>query len=233
MDKGMQSNNYKIVPKCNFFSHLLNSIKESNFTTREITVVDIGCGNKPYKKLIESRFPNKKITYVGLDYYTTDADINLDINSESIPMDDNSVDLIICTEVLEHLHNPFFALSEIKRIIKNNGISLITIPLLSPVHEKEHDYFRFTHNFFRKYFKGDTIDEEIFSNTFFSYFIYVIEYYVGRIFDVFNINIGGTSTKIVGILQYPLDIIGISLAGGKFLTYSSYVGIGYLIKSKK
>lgn len=226
----------QVISKCNFFKYLAGKAAINLSNEEEITVLDVGCGDKPYEKYIKEILKKKspKINYIGIDYYSEKSDLKIDLNTESIPIKNSSVDLIICTEVLEHLYNPFLPLSEFQRIIKPSGVQLITIPLLSPVHHENHDYFRFTHHYFRRHFKDDDILEEIFSNTFLSYFLYVFEYYLGRFFDFFGINIGKISTEIVGVLQIPFDWLTFKLIGKeKLLSFSCYTGVGYLVMKKK
>lgn len=223
----------ELVSRCNFFEYLLKK-SESHFNKNtNISVLDVGCGDKPYEKMIHQVFKDQSIdiNYTGVDFYSNKADIVLDINSSQLPIPDNSIDFVICTEVLEHLHNPKFCLDEITRVTKKGGIILITTPLLSPIHHNEHDYFRITHNYFRRYFNQQNILREIYSNTFLSYFIYVTEYYIGRFFDLLSINIGSHSTRIVSIIQKPFDWITLQILGEKkFLTFSCYAAIGYLIE---
>lgn len=46
-----------------------------------------------------------------------------------IPLPDNSFDLIICSHVLEHVHDDNFLLSEIKRMMKSQGLAFLNIPI--------------------------------------------------------------------------------------------------------
>lgn len=48
---------------------------------------------------------------------------------------ENSFDLIICSEVLEHLKSPELALQEFFRVLKQDGKIIITVPLNDPGHE--------------------------------------------------------------------------------------------------
>ncbi len=57
---------------------------------------------------------------------------------------DNSYDVIICTQVLEHIANPFKATGELRRILKPGGRLLVTVPAVYPYHAGPHDYWRFT-----------------------------------------------------------------------------------------
>jgi len=63
---------------------------------------------------------------------TTHIDIVSDI--ASIPVPDASFDVVLCTEVLEHIPNPVTAVEEFCRILKPGGILLLTAPFCSLTH---------------------------------------------------------------------------------------------------
>lgn len=48
--------------------------------------------------------------------------------AEKLPFKNNNFDVVICCEVLEHLFNPEDAIIEAKRVLKEDGIYIITIP---------------------------------------------------------------------------------------------------------
>lgn len=75
-----------------------------------------------------------------------DAGHNPDIvgSAEDIPIDENSIDSILCTQVLEHIPHPQKAISEMYRVLKPGGFALVTVPQLNELHEEPHDYFRYT-----------------------------------------------------------------------------------------
>ena len=54
----------------------------------------------------------------------------------NIPVEDNSFDYILCTEVLEHIFNPENATSELIRILKPKGSILFTMPFACLPHQK-------------------------------------------------------------------------------------------------
>ena len=86
--------------------------------------------------------------WVGGGYQTLgerDCDIAGDL--QDMPLADESLDAIICTEVLEHVENPFRAVREMHRVLKPGGILLASAPFLWPWHGTAdyHDYWRFTH----------------------------------------------------------------------------------------
>ena len=112
-----------------------------NFKNIKIAV-DIG-GNKLIGKKKFS-FPVDKV----------DLWINLNINEKlmpeivgdasKIPIRDKSVDLVILTEVLEHLTLPAQSINEIYRIIKPGGEFIGSAPFIFPIHGDPDDYYRFT-----------------------------------------------------------------------------------------
>jgi hypothetical protein len=57
---------------------------------------------------------------------------------------DNTYDVIVCTQVLEHVANPFRAAAELRRILKPGGRLLLTVPAAYPYHAVPRDYWRFT-----------------------------------------------------------------------------------------
>ncbi len=54
--------------------------------------------------------------------------IYYDFNSNENPFHDNSFDMIICTEVIEHLGNPRNLIKVIRRILKKDGKVIISLP---------------------------------------------------------------------------------------------------------
>lgn len=65
--------------------------------------------------------------------YSIEA-FKVNIEKENLPFNNAVFDLILFNEVFEHLHiNPLKALSEIKRILKPNGILLFSVPNINPL----------------------------------------------------------------------------------------------------
>ena len=52
----------------------------------------------------------------------------LDFEKRKIPLQNNSIDLILCFEVLEHLRQPEHLINEIVRLLKKGSIAVFTIP---------------------------------------------------------------------------------------------------------
>lgn len=92
------------------------------------TVIDIGCGNKPYAHLFSCR-------YVGVD---PDPSTKSDIKADAwrIPLPDESADGILLNQSLEHIPKTMETVREIHRLIKPKGLVLVTVPQTMHAHEQ-------------------------------------------------------------------------------------------------
>ncbi len=105
----------------NFYSQFISLIKP----LKPESVLDAGCGEGfSLNKLRENNI-GKKLE--GIENSKTAIAISKKINSKlnirlgsvySLPYEDNSFDLVICTEVLEHLDNPEKGLFQVMRVSK-------------------------------------------------------------------------------------------------------------------
>jgi len=152
-------------------------------------VLDIGTSSRFAKEMnnFKQYFSNN---YFALGYNPQDepgedkCDMNCDILS--LPIKNNSVNAIICLEVIEHVVDPEKAIAEIYRVIKPKGAVILTTPFLLPFHGKgksiksfSHssypDFWRFTHQGLELLFKRFKQAKIIpFSNT--------ASYYANQIF---------------------------------------------------
>ncbi len=88
--------------------------------TSAMTVVDIGCGDKPYAHYFSAR-------YVGVDPFPgTKADIIRDAWDTGLP--NNSIEGIVLNQSLEHISDTSATIKEIERILKPGGLVLVTVP---------------------------------------------------------------------------------------------------------
>jgi SAM-dependent methyltransferase len=88
--------------------------------------------------------------WIGNGYFTfghtsdTQSDRIGDLTA--LPFEDEELDAIVCTEVLEHCADPFTAVGEMYRVLKTGGLLLVTSPFIWPWHGNADypDYWRFT-----------------------------------------------------------------------------------------
>jgi SAM-dependent methyltransferase len=65
-------------------------------------------------------------------------------SATALPIEDNSLDLLITQEVLEHVDNPFLAMREIYRVMKSGAKAYVQLPFTIGYHPCPNDYWRFT-----------------------------------------------------------------------------------------
>jgi SAM-dependent methyltransferase len=120
-------------------------------------VIDIGAGTCLYRNLF-SHCEYVSHDFLGYDGYRDNNEGQygqIDIQSDitSIPVPDASFDIILCTEVLEHVPEPILALKEMARIVKPGGRLLITAPLGSGLHQLPYHYYGgFSPEWYKKFF---------------------------------------------------------------------------------
>ena len=136
-------------------------------------VLDVGAGTAPYKDLFSHcRYETHDF---GLEPATQGSYVALDHVSDilDLPVPDEAFDLVLCTEVLEHVPEPILALREMARVTRTGGHLLLTAPLGSHLHQEPfHFYGGFTPHWYRRFLptEGFTIDEISRNRGFFSWF---------------------------------------------------------------
>lgn len=115
---------------------IINEIKKLNDGA---VLLDAGCGSQPYRKHCEhltykaqdfAKYSiDEKPSYGAMrssDYTYGDLDYICDITD--IPEKDSHFDAILCSEVFEHLPAPLEAIREFNRILKPQGVLILTFP---------------------------------------------------------------------------------------------------------
>jgi SAM-dependent methyltransferase len=105
-------------------------------------VLDAGAGDAPYRRL-----------FAHCDYVTSDWEQSEHPGAQStnvlapldrLPLQDCTFDVVVNTQVLEHVADPLGVLTEFHRLLVPGGELWLTAPLVWELHEEPHDYFRFT-----------------------------------------------------------------------------------------
>lgn len=126
---------------------------------RGARLLDAGAGEQQYRKFCAH------LNYVSQDFSQYDGfgdqsglqtgswnygktDIVSDICS--IPEPDHSFDAILCTEVFEHILTPIDAVREFSRLLKKDGILILTAPVACLTHFAPYFYYSGFSSFFYK-----------------------------------------------------------------------------------
>jgi len=104
-------------------------------------VLDAGAGDCLYRPLFD------RVQYESADFCQVDkkyGDITYVCDLAAIPVEDCTYDLVLLTQVLEHVPHPLAVLRELHRVLKPGGEIWLSAPLYFYEHETPHDYFRYT-----------------------------------------------------------------------------------------
>lgn len=108
---------------------------------RTTLAVDIGCGSKPYQALLDGHVSR----YLGADLPSNPAaDLLMDPRNGTVPIESGAVDLVLATQVLEHVDSPRSLLKETFRITRQDGLLMLSTHGLWPYHPHPNDYWRWT-----------------------------------------------------------------------------------------
>lgn len=86
-------------------------------------------------------FPVSK--YLGVDMQKGPG-VEMVANANELPLSQNSFELVLCLETLEHADQPWKVVKEIERVSKNKGGIILSSQQNFPLHNHPHDYFRYT-----------------------------------------------------------------------------------------
>lgn len=108
-----------------------------------------------------------KVTYykqLFLNALVITSDVHMQFNPDivfdahQIPFQNNSFDLVLAAQVLEHTLNPWMVAQEIQRVTKKGGYIQIEVPQNYPYHGAPYDFFRFTFTGLRTLFNYSELE---------------------------------------------------------------------------
>lgn len=88
--------------------------------------------------------------YVNLEI-STNPNIICDVSK--MPLKNDCADVIICTEVIEHLEYPTACSDEIYRLLRPGGVAFVSVPFMYPIHADPYDFQRFTADGLRSFLR--------------------------------------------------------------------------------
>jgi len=240
----------------NYLKNILK-IGKTNLSTREswlkktlkglpygLKILDAGAGESQYKKFCSH------LIYLSQDFAQYDGagdghalqtkkwdNSKLDYVSDitSIPVENETFDAVMCVEVFEHIPEPIEALKEFRRILKKDGILILTAPVCSLTHFAPYYFY----NGFSKYFYEKFLDQNGFeiiemnsNGSWYEYVAqelhrlpYILEKYSGY-------KTGRVKKALIEILLMPL-LLFFSIASNKDNNSQELLSFGLHIKAFK
>ena len=117
---------------------------------RDSKILDAGAGEQQFKKFCSH------LNYVSQDFAQYDGtgdskglqigkwdqtQLNIISDIIAIPEPDESFDVILCTEVFEHLPEPILAIKEFSRLLRPDGYLILTAPFCSLTHFSPYHFY--------------------------------------------------------------------------------------------
>jgi len=121
-------------------NHIERIIEEHMPAGAGTLVVDFGCGDMPYRPL----FVRNRARYVGVDLpENTSADLHASLG-DILPFADEIADVVLSTQVLEHVPEPHAYLKEALRILRPGGLVILSTHGNWMYHPHPNDFWRWT-----------------------------------------------------------------------------------------
>lgn len=116
-------------------------VEKASKLSADARVLDAGAGARPYEPI----FHRQKYESCDMPggFYKQKHDFECFLHA--IPQSDNSYDIVVNTQVLEHVPDPLAVLCELNRVLKPGGRLLLSVPLNGPLHGEPWHFFQFTH----------------------------------------------------------------------------------------
>jgi len=104
----------------------------SKYLLDEMKVINVGSGPRRINENV-----------INIDIFEHKG-VDIIASLKELPLKNDSVDGIICDNVLEHVENPSLAIQEMYRVLKPGGYLYVSTPFLYPFHGSPSDYQRWT-----------------------------------------------------------------------------------------
>ena len=129
---------------------LIRDIKQAVNAYARGHLLDLGCGNKPYRSL----YAPLTTSQIGCDVIQSDKNsVDVLCPVTDLKFENEKFDTIICTQVLEHVFEHDKMMSEAFRVLKPGGHLILTVPFAWELHEEPYDFFRYTKHALKELFE--------------------------------------------------------------------------------
>jgi SAM-dependent methyltransferase len=135
---------------------LFKYLKSISLNYKNLDILEIGSGNTEKKQSVITIFKEAN-TFLQTDIKKEYNHMFLDVTK---PLEiKNKFDLVICTNVLEHIFETNLAIANLKKLVKKGGHLFVSVPFIYPLHDEPADYWRFTEHSLKILFKEFEIIE--------------------------------------------------------------------------
>lgn len=159
-------------------NYIKKLITDKTFNQNDLKILNVGCGPGRSSQYLSTYGEVTSVEYDKDCCEFASEKTGLKIINGSItelPFDDNSFDLVCAFDVIEHVENDQLAVSEMKRVVKNNGVILITVPAFMSLWSHHdvinHHFRRYKLNEIEKLFDKASDGNKIYTS-YFNFFLF-------------------------------------------------------------
>ena len=120
-----------------------NSIKQFAKRIKNKKILELGSGKK-----LRGKYHYSAKQFFDITNEFTQSDIIKEYGHKIVDVNHMKYqceyDFVICMNVLEHVFDFHNAISNIYAALKENGIAIIFVPVVYPLHDEPNDFWRFT-----------------------------------------------------------------------------------------
>lgn len=166
---------------------------------------------------------------INVDLFAFDS-VDMIADAEDLPLDDESVDLILNQAMLEHVPNPEIVVREMHRLLRPGGDVFCYLPFIVPFHAAPHDYYRWTmtgvHHLFRQF---DEIEVGVGAGPT-SAMLWGVQEWLAILMSFGSRRLHDIIFLILMVLLSPIKMLDIFLVKHP---YAKKIASGFYIKAKK
>ena len=132
--------------------HKTYQIIEEHSEKAKGNLLDIGGEKNRVFEIFEGKIKN----YISLDikHNQNKSDLNVVGDGLNLPFKTNSIDTVLCTQVLEHIKEPQLFVNETHRVLKKGSYCFLSTNMTWFFHAVPDDYYRFTESGLKYLFKN-------------------------------------------------------------------------------
>lgn len=122
-----------------FSTILLAEAIEAHVPAGSAVVVDVGGGEAPYARAARGAI------HVAVDWRSPELTLathQVVGDASRLPIGSGVADLVLCTEVVEHVADDRALYAELRRVVSDDGLLVLSAPFVHALHESPHDHRR-------------------------------------------------------------------------------------------
>lgn len=168
-------------------NYIQKLISDKQLPHQDLKILNVGCGPGRSSQYLSAFGHVVSVEYDAYCCEFASAKTGLEIINGSItelPFEDQSFDLVCAFDVIEHVENDQLAVSEMKRVTKNDGVIFITVPTFMSLWSHHdvinHHFRRYQLSQIETLFKNQDDGKKIFTS-YFNFFLFPPIYLVRKI----------------------------------------------------